>query len=58
MEALTHEAVVGIHFCGAYLDNDVRQWGVKSTRDEPYPSITDAFVEAHRNVYAVATARM
>lgn len=57
-EALSHEAIVGIHFCGAYLENDVRGWGVKSARDEPYPGITDAFASIHRDVYRIGTSEL
>ena len=55
-EALSHDAVVGIHFCGAYLENDVRGWGVKSSRDEPYEGIVGAFAKIHPHIYKIASS--
>jgi hypothetical protein len=50
-DALASDFVVGIHFCGAYLENTARGWGVKSARDREYAGITNAFRRVHPQVY-------
>lgn len=55
--ALAHPGIIGVHFCGAYIQAEPRGWGVKSAEDAPYTALTDAFEQIHAEVYQTALGR-
>jgi len=53
-ESLNSHYVIGVHFCGAYIENDARCWGIKKRNDEPEEDLIQAFKQVHPLVYAIA----
>jgi hypothetical protein len=57
MDALHERYIVGVHFCGAYIENDARGWGVTNRLDEPYGGIVDSFRRIHPQIYKLAMSK-
>lgn len=52
--ALARPYIVGVHFCGAYIEAEPRGWGVNSPDGAPYEAITETFRAIHPRIYDMA----
>ncbi len=56
--ALANDSIIGVHFCGAYLEAEPRGWGVRDADGVADPDLVDAFREAHTAVWDIVGKKL